>query len=105
MPEARNSMEQLRDAGYVREVIDGLGGVSGLVSGMREYHEIVARMRSERAALAEKHPGRWVAMGKDGILAIGDSMDEVLREVEGCGVRGADIVVEFLDTNPPLLIL
>ena len=46
-----------------------------------------------------------MAMGREGVLAIGDSMDEVLREVEGRGLHGADIVIEFLDPDPPLLIL
>ena len=32
-------------------------------------------------------------------------MDEVLREVEGRGLHGADVVIEFLDTDPPLLLL
>ncbi len=98
-------MTQLRDAGYVREVIDGLGGVNELAAGMREYHEIVERMRAERAVLTRKHPGRWAAMGKDGVLAIGNSMDEVLDSIESRGMRGADVVIEFLDTDPPLLIL
>ena len=44
-------------------------------------------------------------MGQKGVLAIGDSMDEVLREVESQGLRGADVVIDFLDTDPPLLIL
>ena len=32
-------------------------------------------------------------------------MDEVLSEVEGRGLHGADVVIEFMDTDPPLLIL
>ena len=44
-------------------------------------------------------------MGQKGVLAIGDSMDEVLREIESRGLNGADLVIEFLDTDPPLLIL
>ena len=86
-------------------VIEEMGGPKVLVEEMREYHEIVLRMRRERAALTEEHPDKWVAMGKSGVLAIGDSMDDVLYEVESRGIRGGDIVIEFLDTDPPLLIL
>ena len=86
-------------------MIEEMGGARALVEGLREYHEIVVRMRRERVALMEEHPNRWVAMGKNGVLAVGDSMDAVLDEVEGRGIRSGDIVIEFLDTDPPLLIL
>ena len=93
------------DKDYVKEVIEGLGGAKALMDEMDEYHEIVARMRKEHSNLMERHPDKWVAMGREGVLAVGDSMDEVLREVEGRGLHGADVGIEFLDTDPPLLIL
>ena len=93
------------DKDYVKEVIEGLGGAKVLMDEMDEYHEIVARMRKERPSLVERYPDKWVAMGQKGVLAIGDSMDEVLREVEARGLNGADVVIDFLDTDPPLLIL
>ena len=93
------------DKDYVKEVIEGLGGAKVLIGEMDEYHEIVARMRKEHPSLVERHPDKWVAMGQKGVLAIGDSMDEVLREIESRGLNGADLVIEFLDTDPPLLIL
>ena len=105
MPETTSGMAKLKNEKYVKEIIEGLGGVKGLAAEMREYHEIVTRMRAERAALTDVHPNLWVAMGKNGVLAVGDSMDDVLEEVESRGMRGGDIVIELLDTNPPLLIL
>ena len=105
MPRTANSMDDLKDEAYVKTVIEGLGGVRELVAGMREYHEVVAQMRSERSDLTDRYPGRWVAMGRDGVLAVGDSMDDVLAEVESQGLSGGDVVIEFLDTTPPLLIL
>ena len=93
------------DEDYMKEVIEGLGGSKALIDEMDQYHEIVARMRKERSSLLERHPDKWVAMGQEGVLAVGDSMDEVLSEVEGRGLHGADVVIEFMDTDPPLLIL
>ncbi len=93
------------DEVYVKEVIDGLGGAKALMDEMDEYREIVARMRKERSDLLKRHPDKWVAMGQEGVLAVGESMDEVLSEVEGRGLHGADVVIEFMDTDPPLLIL
>ena len=105
MSETAITLEKLKDEKYVREIVEGLGGPEAIIAGLREYRLIVKRMWAEKAALTEAHPNRWVAMGKDGVLAVGDSMDEVLEEVESRGIRGGDIVIEFLDTDPPLLIL
>ena len=93
------------DKDYVKEVIEGLGGAKVLMDEMDEYHGIVARMRKGYPSLMERYPDKWMAMGQEGVLSVGDSMDEVLRGVEGQGLHGADVVIEFLDTDPPLLLL
>ena len=93
------------DKDYVKEVIEGLGGTKVLMDEMDEYHEIVARMRKECSSLVKRHPDKWVAMGQKRVLAVGDSMDEVLREVESRGLHGEDVVIDCLDTDPPLLLL
>ncbi len=105
MPETAITMEDLKDEKYVTEIVEGLGGAKAIVAGMQEYHEIVVRMRNERASLMEEHPNRWVAMGKDGVVAIGDSIDSVIEDANAQGLRGSDRVIELLDTDPPILIL
>ena len=98
-------MDKLWYEAYVKTVIAEMGGVQKLAEGMREFHELFVRMRSEQADLMSKYPNKWVAMGRDGVLAVGDSMDEVLDEVDRQDVDRGETVVEFLDTSPPLLIL
>ena len=71
MSETAITLEKLRDEAYVKELVGGMGGPEAIIAGLREYGLIVERMWAERAALTEAHPNRWVAMGKDGILAIG----------------------------------
>ena len=55
------------------EFIDSQGGVGALMSRMDEYHDIVVRMRNERCVLMKEYPNQWVAMGKDGVVAVGNS--------------------------------
>ena len=93
------------DEEYLKEVIVGLGRFEALMAGKDEFHEIVIRMDKEHASLMEKHPDKWVAMGKDGVLAVGDSMEDVFAEVESAGLNGSEFEVEFLDSDPPDLIL
>ena len=93
------------DEHTVKRIINELGGAKALMEEMDEYQEIVLRMRKERPHLAADYPDKWVAMGREGLLAAGDSMDQVLAQLEAQGVDGVDVVIEFMDTNPPLLIL
>ena len=45
------------------------------------------------------------SMGKDGVVSIGDSIEEVVSATEVKGVSTADVIVEYLDPNPETLIL
>ena len=93
------------DENTVKGIINELGGVKALMEEMDEYQEVVLRMRKERPHLAADYPDKWVAMGREGLLAAGDSMDQVLGQLEAQGVDGSGVVIEFMDTDPPLLIL
>ena len=105
MSETLDGTQDLRDEAYVMAVIEEMGGAQAIVDGIREFAKISSRLRSEWASLMEEYPDKWIAMGKEGVLAVGDSMNSVLEEVESQGVREADVIVEFLDTDPPILIL
>ena len=93
------------DEHTMKGIIDELGGAKALMKKMDEYQETVRRMGKERAHLATEYPDKWVAMGREGLLAAGDSMDQVLEQLEAQGVDGVDVVIEFMNTDPPLLIL
>ena len=93
------------DEAYVRKVIDGLGGAKALATKTVAFHKVASRMRRQRANLTDQYPDMWVAMGTDGVVAIGDSVDEVLLELKSQCLRRADVVIEFMDSSPPLFIL
>ena len=93
------------DEEYIEEVLAQLGGVGTLREGADDFRETVTRMWGERDALTEKYPDMWVAMGKDGVVSVGNSIEEVLSAAETAGVSNSDVVVEFLDANPRTLIL
>ena len=81
----------------------------GVMEARRErslrFDKILDRMSRERVTLTEKHPGKWVVMGEDGIVALGDSLGQVVDEAHRRGLRGSDLAIEFLDPDPPIYIL
>ena len=86
-------------------MIDEMGGARVLISDLEEFERLQVRMTEEYDLLLEKHPDRWVAMGKDDLLAEGDSEEDVYQAVVNQGLHRSDVVVEYLDTDPPVLIL
>ena len=82
-----------------------LGGAEALRDDPNDFRKAVKRLWIERELLIENHPERWVSMGKDGVVSIGDSIEEVVSATEAKGVSTADVIVEYLDPNPETLIL
>ena len=93
------------DESIVREIVNSQGGVDALVAKMNEFHEVVDLMRKERARLMDEYPDQWVAMGKGGVVVVGNSIDGVLKKADAQGMKRGEVVIEFLETDPPLLIL
>ena len=86
-------------------MIEDMGGVDRLIDDLDEFHKLRARMIEEHSRLIEEYPGKWVAMGKDGVLAVGESKRGVFDEIESRGIHRSAAVVEFMDTDPAELIL
>ena len=42
-------------------------------------------VRENRKWLEETHPGKWIAVGPEGLLAVGDSLDVVAEEARAKG--------------------
>ena len=90
---------------YFEELLAHLGGAEALRDDPNDFRKAVKRLWDEQDSLVEQHPHKWVSMGKDGVVSIGDSIEEVVSATEAKGVSTADVIVEYLDPNPETLIL
>ena len=86
-------------------LIEEMGGVGALIEDLAELHELHAHMTRQLPSLVGKYPGKWVAVGMNGVLAVGDSEEKALQAAENQGIRRSNVLVEFMDTDPPALIL
>ena len=105
MTDSDESLKQLMDEEYARDIFEEMGGVEVFIREMQEFHDTVTRLWDEYDALMEKYPDKWVAMGKDGIIAVCDSRKEVFSAIAPVRARGDAFIVEFLDTDPEPLVL
>ena len=105
MPETAGGGRRPMDEWEVQAVIHRLGGVEALLEGREEFREAVLRMNRERGTLMELYPDKWVAVGRNGVIAVADSLEDVLAGVESADLRDSEFEVEFLDTDPADLLL
>ena len=89
----------------VAQVVEEFGGVEALTARMDEHERLTARLRSAIASLPEFNGDRWVAMGRDEALEVGDSLDEVLARIEAKGLADGTVVVEFVSPDRSAMIL
>ena len=93
--------ERLLDSAV--EVIKGLG--AGWDDEGLEYEAAWLRMDREWETLLKTYPDKWVAISQDGVVAVGDSINEAFDMVDAQGVSRGVVEVEFLNTNPTPMLL
>ena len=90
---------------YIRQIIEEAGGFQAFSKQMGDFRDCQIRLDKERAALTEKYPDKWVAMGKDGVVAVNDSQLGLLADIDGQGLSRNAVAIDYLDTDPTPLIL
>ena len=90
---------------FLRKAVEELGGPNAWDDGMAEFYKAATRLWDEYDVLVEKYPDKWVAVGKEGVVAVCDSFDEAHSAVEPARSRGSKFVIEFLNADSEPLIL
>ena len=72
---------------------------------LRESKQATLRFEHDYDQLLKVHPDHWVAIGNDGLVAHHKELSGVIAGFREKGYRNTQVVVEFLDTEPPGLLL
>ena len=87
------------DEAVVEEMIAFFGGEEEMRRGNELFHQVVLRLHSEEIALTKQYPHKWVAVGKDGLLEVGDSLEEVNEAVKARGMKNPEYLLHYLNPN------
>ena len=71
---------------------------------LRAFRVRVDRMESQMERLTRNYPDHWVAL-YTGDFVFAESLDDLLKTLEGQGVPIPETVIRFLDSNPKNMIL
>ena len=91
------------------EYVTAIFGPDGPFKKLRENRELHEKIKNrfwdEREELTKKHPRKWIAVGEDVVHVLADSREEVLVEFREQGHGDSAVVLEYLDPNPPIMLL
>ena len=90
---------------FLRKAVEELGGPTAWDDGVVEFYKAATRLQDDYDVLVKKYPDKWVAVGKDGVLAVCDSLKEAHSAAELARSHGSQCVVEFMNSDPEPLIL
>ena len=90
----------------VKEFIAQMGGGQAMMQSMAAFREVARRMDREASALVKLYPNQWAAMAPGTEPVIGKTRAEARAKV--AALTGGDltgVVTEYLDPDPPVLIV
>lgn len=93
------------DVERARRVMMTPAEAARISAGLAEFDNISRRLHAETANLAEQHPHRWAGMNSDLQLTIADSLPDLLAMLRPDGDTERIVAVEYLDPDPPELVL
>lgn len=72
---------------------------------LRKFQRSARALSSNQPRLIDEHPDEWVAVSNSTVVAHGNSLDAVLRQVDRKGVNRSDVIVRFIERTQRTLIL
>ncbi len=72
---------------------------------IREHELLRQKFRDAISSVGEEHYEQWAGMGPEQVLVLGESLDVVIDQLKPNGKDYRPTVVEYLTTEPPVLIL
>ena len=86
-------------------MIEAMGGAKGILALLEDRRSMFVEFWAAYSSLLEQYPDKWVAWGKEGVVDIADSRDELLRGMRSRNLTASDVMLEYLDTDQKDYIL
>ena len=81
------------------------GGIATLRAEMDAFHNLRLTLYAEYPQLKRDYPNQWVAVNQMGVLAFGDSQDEVMTVLSKSDIDTSDVALEYISTENSVFIL
>ena len=87
------------------QIIAKMGGEEQVRADLEAYQKVLNYFDAHEAELTAQHPQQWAAVSVEGVVAVGDDMIAVWEKAKKQGYRNANCLLQYLDPDPPVLLL
>ncbi len=87
------------------EIIAIIGKPEAVASELAEFQKTVRALSSNHPRMIDKYPRQWVAIYRGKVRATGNSLEDVLTEMDEKGLPRERTVVRFIEKNHRTMIL
>ena len=82
-----------------------IGDPKALNRELSEFRRTTRLLSADRPRLIDKYHKKWVALSNGEVKASGDTLDEVLAELDNHGVSRRGLIVRYIDRELRTMIL
>ena len=77
----------------------------GMARSLRAFQRSARVLSDNHPRLIDEYPNQWVAVADSAVVAHGNTLKQVLKQVDAEGMSRADVIVRFIDRTERTLIL
>ena len=92
-------------ADEIDAIIEQLGGEDEVIQGLEIFGRVIDYFNEHQPSLLQKHPHKWVAVTTDGVVAVENSLAEVVDRAKRQGHSNPNLLLRYLDPDPPELLV
>lgn len=72
---------------------------------LRAFQRSARVFSNNHPRLIDEYPNQWVAVANSTVMAHGNTLNQVLKQVDAEGISRADVIVRYIDRAKRTLIL
>lgn len=98
-PEIGKAVLLAEDDPYLLAVAEQFGGMAAMNERSLRRQRASERRVAELPALLEQYPDQWAAIDEDGLVAVADTHEDLLKALADKGLYAGDLAIQDLSTE------
>lgn len=78
---------------------------SAMARSLRAFQRSARVLSNSHPRLIDEYPDQWIAVADSTVVAHGDTLDQVLTQIDAENISRADVIVRFIERTQRTLIL
>lgn len=89
----------------IEKAVADAGGIERIARDLADYTRRSRLLNNRLLELLKTHPNEWVAIPEGDDLFFADSHGDLMRKLKEAGKPINTAAIEFLNPNPPILVI